>query len=106
MMHHMQVVGDDHHRQAQALAQVVEQVQHLALDRDIEPAVGSSAMISAGIERNRPRHADPPGLPARKLMRDSGSRNLPGRPTRRQKSPRSSRRLRPIGDARECETAR
>ena len=68
MVHHMQVVGDDHHGQSQPFAQLIEQVENLALNRYIQPRRRFVGDDQHRVERDGPRHADAPRLPARKLV--------------------------------------
>src|SRR5262249_12618827 len=55
----------------QPLLQLAHQIQHLALDRDVEPGGGFIGDDERRLERQRPGDADAPGLTARELVRIS-----------------------------------
>ena len=69
MPHHREVVRDEEVGEAELVLQVVEQVHHLGLDRDVERRDRLVGTISCGLERERARHADALALPAGELVR-------------------------------------
>ena len=69
MAHHRQVVGDEQVGEAQLLLELVEEVQHLGLDRHVEGGYRLIEHQEAGIEGQRPGHADALALPAGELVR-------------------------------------
>src|SRR5262249_7344991 len=69
MPHHRQIVRDEQISEAEALAQVLEQVDDLRLDRDVEGGYGLIADDEFGIERERARDPDALALAARHLVR-------------------------------------
>ena len=62
--HHRQVVGDEHVGQAQAVLQVLEQVDDTGLDRDVEGGNGLVQDDQRRLERQCPGHTDPLALTA------------------------------------------
>ena len=64
-----QVVGDEEVGQAELLLEVVEQVEDLALDRDVERADRLVADDELRVERQRPGDADALALAAGELVR-------------------------------------
>ena len=64
-----QVVGDQHVRQAELVAKVGEQVQHLRLDGHVERGHRLVADQQIGLHRQRPRDPDPLPLTAGELVR-------------------------------------
>src|SRR5262245_17768578 len=69
--HHREVVRDEQVRELKPFLQVLEQVDDLALDRDVERRHRLVADDEARLERERARDADALALPARKLVRIS-----------------------------------
>ena len=61
------VVRDEQHRQPEPGPQVLEQIQHRRLHRDIECRHRLVGDQQVGLERERPRDADPLPLAAREL---------------------------------------
>ena len=68
MAHHVQIMGDDEHGEAEGLAQVVEQVQHLALHRDVETRGGLIGDDQLGRERDGAGDPDAARLATAQLM--------------------------------------
>src|SRR5205823_9031331 len=64
-----EVVADEQVGQVEVALEVEEEVQDLALDRDIERGNGFVADDEVRRERERPGHADPLALAARELVR-------------------------------------
>ena len=69
MLHHAQVVRDEEQREAEALLQIVEQVQDLRLDRDVERRDGLVGDDEARLDGERAGDADALALPAAELVR-------------------------------------
>ena len=63
------VVRDEQHRQPEPRPQVLEQVEHRRLHRDVECRDRLVGDEQVGLERERPRDADPLPLAARELPR-------------------------------------
>ena len=63
-----QIVGDEEIGEAEPLLQLLEQVDDLALDRDVEGGDGLVADDDARIDGQRPGDADPLALAARQLV--------------------------------------
>ena len=64
-----EVVGDEDVRQVEVVLQVVEQVDHLRLDRDVERGDRLVGDDQLRVQRQRACDADPLALPARELVR-------------------------------------
>ena len=62
MPHHREIVGDEQVSEAEALAQILEQVDDLRLDRHVERGHGLVADDEFGLERERARDPDPLAL--------------------------------------------
>ena len=75
--HDCQVVRDEQQRQAHALLQFAEQVQHLRLDREIERADRLIADDKARAGNDRARNRDALALAAGKLRRIARWRRRP-----------------------------
>jgi hypothetical protein len=69
MAHHGEVVGDEQIGQPQALAQRLEQVDDLRLDRDVERRDRLVADDEVGLDRERAGDADALALAAAELVR-------------------------------------
>jgi hypothetical protein len=69
VLDHRQVVGDEQVRQPEAPLQVLQQVDHLRLDRDVERRDRLVADDQLRIDRQRARDADALALAARELVR-------------------------------------
>src|SRR6266852_5139874 len=69
MPHHRQIVGNEQKAEIEPRLQVLEQVDDLALDRDVERGDRLIAYDEARLERQRARNADALALPARQLVR-------------------------------------
>ena len=69
MAHDRKIVGDEQIGEAEALAQILEQVDHLRLDRHVERGDGLVAHYELGFERQGARDPDALALPARHLVR-------------------------------------
>ena len=67
--HHAQVVGDEDERDAELLAQVLEQVHHLRLDRHVEGADRLVGDDHLGLYGQRAGDADALALAAGELVR-------------------------------------
>jgi hypothetical protein len=67
--HHRQVVGDEHVADLQLLLQLVEQVEHLGLDRQVERGDGLVADDDVGVQCQGTGDADTLPLPAGELLR-------------------------------------
>ena len=79
VLHHGQVVGDEHHGEAAVALQVVEEVEDLRLHRHVEGGDGLVADEQGGVEHERPGDADPLALAARDLDRAGARRRRRGR---------------------------
>ena len=66
---HAQIMGDEEVGEAEALLQLLQQVHHLRLDRDIERRDRLVADDELGVERERPGDADALALTAGELVR-------------------------------------
>ena len=66
--HHRQIVRDEQIGQAEALAQVLEQVDDLGLDRHVERRHRLVADDEGGIDRQGPGNGDALALAAAELM--------------------------------------
>ena len=69
MPHHRQIVRDEQIGEAEALAQILEQIDDLRLDRDVERGHRLVADDEFRIERERARDPDALALAARHLVR-------------------------------------
>ncbi len=69
VVHHREVVRDEEVGEAERLAQVGKQVEHLRLHRDVERRDRLVADQQLRAERERARDADPLALPAREAVR-------------------------------------
>ena len=67
-----EVVRDEDVREVELVLQVVEQVDHLRLDRDVERRDRLVGDDQLRVQRERARDADALSLAARELVRDSG----------------------------------
>ena len=67
-----EVVRDEDVREVEVVLEVVEQVDHLRLDRDVERGDRLVGDDQLRVQRERARDADPLALPAGELVRDSG----------------------------------
>ena len=67
--HHVQVVADEEVGQAEVALQVLQQVEHLRLDRLVERRHGFVQNHQPRLQRQRPGDVDPLALPARQLVR-------------------------------------
>ena len=65
MLDHAQVVGDEQVGQAQLPLELLEQVEHLGLDRDVERGHGLVAHDEVRLQHERPGDADALALAAR-----------------------------------------
>ena len=108
---HREVVRDDQVGQAEVVLQVLQQVDHLGLDRDVERGDRLVGDDQVGLERQRPGDADALPLAAGELVRVLATAPAVGRPTAVSRSRpmirrRSSRvaadavRLHPLGQDR------
>jgi len=68
MAHNIQVVGDDHDRKTQLVLKPAQQIEHLALDRHVQTGRRLVRDQQFRIQRQRPRDAHTPRLPARDLI--------------------------------------
>ncbi|MNV69296.1 hypothetical protein D3C71_1622010 [compost metagenome] len=71
VLDHVQVVRDEEHRQAQALAQIGQQVDHLRLNRHVQRRQRLVGHDELGLHGQRARHADALALAARELVREA-----------------------------------
>ena len=69
VLDHRQVVGDEQVGEAELLLQVLEQVDHLRLDRDVERRDRLVADDQLRLDRERARDADALALAAGELVR-------------------------------------
>src|SRR5206468_7834808 len=69
VLHHREIVCDEDVGEAELALQVLQQVDHLRLDRDIERRYRLVAHDEARLDRERPRDADALALAARELVR-------------------------------------
>ena len=69
VLHHREIVGDEKVAEFQLALQVEKQVQHLALDRDVERRHRLVADQEARVERERTRNADALALAAGEFKR-------------------------------------
>ena len=69
MPHHREIVRDEQIGQAELLAQILEQVHHLRLDRYIKRRHRFVADDELGVQRKRARNADALALASRHFMR-------------------------------------
>ena len=69
VLHDRQVVRDEEVREAELVLQLLEQVEHLRLDRDVERGDRLVADDELRVERERPRDADALTLTAGELVR-------------------------------------
>ena len=67
-----EVVRDEHVRETELVLEVVEQIDHLRLDRDVERGDGLVRDDQLRIERERARHADALALAARRTRAGTG----------------------------------
>jgi hypothetical protein len=65
---HAEVVGDQQDREAELVAQVLEQVEDLGLDRDVERRDRLVGDDQLGLDGERTRNPDPLPLAARELV--------------------------------------
>jgi hypothetical protein len=72
--HHRQVVRDDQEGEAEALLQLLEQVQHLRLDADVEGGDRFVGDEQVRLERDGPGDPDPLPLTAGELVRVAPAR--------------------------------
>src|SRR5699024_10161190 len=70
------VVGDEHHSQAEFVLQVGEEVEHLGPHRDVEGGGGFVGDDDVRLQGERPRDRDPLALPAGNLPRQDPQRGL------------------------------
>ena len=103
--HDAEVVGDEHVAQPELVLQLVEQVDHLRLDRDVERRDRLVEQDQLRVDRERARDPDALALAAGELVRDSGSRCSGRRPTR-SSSLRLSVSIWPAGDAAQLQRRR
>ena len=68
MAHHAQVMADEQVGQAERLAQLHEQVEHLGLDGHVERRHGLVADQKTGLDSQRPGNAHAGALAARELV--------------------------------------
>jgi hypothetical protein len=61
--HHRQVVRDENVGQSQVILQVVQQVDHLRLDRHVQRRHGLVTHDQSWVDGQGPRHPDPLPLP-------------------------------------------
>ncbi len=67
-------MGDEQHRQVEALADLLEERQHLRLHRDVERRDRLVGDQELGLDRQRARDADPLALSAGELVRIAAER--------------------------------
>jgi hypothetical protein len=67
--HHGKVMSDEQVRQPELLLQILEQVDHLPLDRHVERRHGLVADDDLGVDRQRPRNSHALTLPTREFVR-------------------------------------
>ena len=79
MLHDREVVGDEQHREAEFLLQILQQVDDLRLHRDVERADRFVADDQVGIGRERAGDADALALAAGEFMRPAANR-IPRQP--------------------------
>ena len=79
MVDDAEIVGDEQIAQMQPRLQLLEQIEHLSLDRNVERGNRFVTNDQRRIQNNRPRYAYPLALTAGKLVRIAG--NVAGRQT-------------------------
>ena len=87
MAHHREIMGDDHIGEAELALKPRQEIEDLALDRDIEAGGRLIGDDELGIERDGAGDADAARLAARQLMRVAAGEIL-RQPDQRQQPPR------------------
>src|SRR5690606_26188365 len=68
VLHHTQVMRDEQHREIELFAQILEQVDHLCLDRNVEGGDGLIGYDEIRFDGESPGNSDALALPPRKLV--------------------------------------